>query len=120
MNPSTDPPSVISMEFIKHGCSIIENKWTIAVLSLLIDRPKRYFELQNQIATISPKILSYRLKQLLELQLIHKQSFNTVPPSVLYSITNKGLLLKDVVLVVNQAGSQLAQLTASDNNDQSN
>ncbi|BCE02219.1 winged helix-turn-helix transcriptional regulator [Marinicellulosiphila megalodicopiae] len=92
-------------------CSlIVQEKWNMQILSQLIDQPKRYCEIEqgiNQnknIAHISPKILSRRLKQLCLSEHISKQRFCTVPPSVQYNLTDKGEIYIPVLQAMIQVG----------------
>ena len=53
--------------------------------------------MKNQIAGISEKMLTQRLKELEEEGLIVRNDFKTVPPRVEYSLTEAGQLLVPIL-----------------------
>ena len=53
--------------------------------------------MRNQIAGISEKMLTQRLKELEEEGLIVRNDFKTVPPRVEYSLTEAGQLLVPIL-----------------------
>jgi len=71
---------------------IIGRKWVSLIIRDLSYGSKRFGELQHSL-TISPRVLSTRLQELEEEQLITRQIFAEVPPRVEYSLTEKGQLL---------------------------
>ncbi len=76
---------------------VIGCKWSVSVLKAIeqgVDRPGA---LERNIEGISTKILSERLRKLTEYGLLHKTSFPEVPPRVVYSLTEKGQILSDII-----------------------
>ena len=56
----------------------------------------RFNELAKEVAG-SPKTLTERLNELVELQIIHREAFAEIPPRVEYSLTAQGRDLKPVM-----------------------
>lgn len=76
------------------------DKWTMIVLVALMERTKRYGELQKQIPTISPKMLAQTLKDLEERGFISRTVYPEIPPRVEYSLTALGKSLMPVLSVL--------------------
>ncbi|CAN5143202.1 helix-turn-helix domain-containing protein [soil metagenome] len=76
---------------------IIGRKWTILILHQLCAGTKRFGELQRALPGISPKTLSERLKELEDDGIVNKKIFNEIPLHVEYTLTKKGLSLKDII-----------------------
>ena len=75
---------------------VVGSKWSLYILHLLFDGKKRFGEIQKTLTGISPKTLSFRLKELEREGLIKRKVFPVVPLHVEYSLTPKGLALKDI------------------------
>lgn len=77
----------------------LSKKWTMSIL-ITIDnfRILRFNELLKRIEGTTAKILSHRLKELEEENLILRKLFNEVPPKVEYSLTKKGEKLTKALL----------------------
>ena len=75
---------------------IIGSKWSMHILHNLCSEKKRFGELQRLLHGISPKTLSFRLKELEREGLIKKTIFPVVPPHVEYELTAKGSALKKI------------------------
>ncbi len=60
-------------------------------------------------AGISPKMLIKELKDLEAIGIVHRHTFNTVPITVEYSLTDDGLTLKPVLDLMKQWASNFRQ-----------
>ncbi|MFB5601069.1 MAG: winged helix-turn-helix transcriptional regulator, partial [Nitrososphaeraceae archaeon] len=58
----------------------------------------RYNDLMKELNKISPKTLSDTLKELVNYNLINRESFNEIPPRVEYSLTEKGKTLRKAII----------------------
>lgn len=76
----------------------IGDRWTILVIGVLSAGPARYGELAEQVAGISPKMLSQTLKALERDGLITRHAYAEVPPRVVYELTPAGRSLRPVLL----------------------
>lgn len=77
--------------------NILSSKWTTSVLWSLCTTPKGFNQLARELTDVSPRVLSERLKELVEYELVAKEVFPTNPPTVAYSLTEKGMSLKPIM-----------------------
>jgi DNA-binding HxlR family transcriptional regulator len=83
---------------LKGAIEIITKKWTCQIISLLGNyKSLRYTEILEELEGISPRTLSYRLKELESAALINRRSFNEIPPRVEYSLTGDGVELRELM-----------------------
>jgi DNA-binding HxlR family transcriptional regulator len=68
----------------------LSDKWSLLVVELLGDGPRRFSELRRQIDGISQRMLTLSLRQLERDGLVHRTVYPTVPPKVEYSLTPSG------------------------------
>src|ERR1700754_3815198 len=73
---------------------IVFSRWTTPILwTLHHDGRQRFVELERAITTITPKVLTQRLRQLERDGLVRRTCYPEVPPRVEYEITELGLSL---------------------------
>lgn len=82
---------------VEYTASIIGNKWKIIILRDLLTGTKRYNELSRSAVGISAKVLTENLRYLEKDGIVKRKVYPVVPPKVEYSLTSKGLELKDVL-----------------------
>lgn len=85
---------------------IIGSKWSMLILHNLFDGKKRFSQLQRALNGISPKTLSFRLKELEREGLLKKKIFPVVPLHVEYTLTPKGKALKEVFKKMGEWGER--------------
>ncbi|MEV4896158.1 helix-turn-helix domain-containing protein [Nonomuraea sp. NPDC055795] len=73
------------------------DRWSLLLVALLGERPRRYNELHRSIEGISQRMLTRTLRGLEVDGLVHREVFPTVPPSVEYSLTPLGRTLLEPV-----------------------
>ena len=77
---------------------IVFSRWTTPILWALNEYGRhRFVELERRITTITPKVLTQRLRQLERDGLVVRTYHPEVPPRVEYSLTARGMSLKPVV-----------------------
>lgn len=79
---------------------MLGKRWTLEILAELICQgdKKRYNQIQRALVTITPKVLSQRLKEMEQNDLIKRKVYaEETPVRVEYQITDKGRDLKKVV-----------------------
>lgn len=82
---------------------IIGRKWVSLIIRDLSYGPRRFGELQHSLE-ISPRVLSTRLQELEEENLISRQIFAEIPPRVEYRLTERGLLLVPLIDEMRRVG----------------
>ena len=68
----------------------VGDRWTLLVVASLLDGPKRFNELQDELDGIAPNVLSSRLKALTEQALIVAQPYSERPPRFAYELSESG------------------------------
>lgn len=76
---------------IERGMRIIGGKWTGSILWHLKDGPVRFNNLARQLSGASKKMLTQRLKEMEENNLVKREVISTQPIAVAYEITEFGL-----------------------------
>ncbi len=82
---------------IEKALNIIGGKWTFLILRDLFNGKKRFGELRKSLSGVSPKTLSERLKELEDKGVVIRTAYSTIPPTVEYSLTEKGMSLKPLI-----------------------
>src|SRR4249920_1441286 len=75
----------------------VGDKWTVLVVSMLGDGPKRFNELRRGLGSISQRMLTLTLKGLERDGLVTRTVFPTIPPRVDYELTKLGHSLLEPV-----------------------
>lgn len=79
---------------IIYALDILGQKWKIPILYYLIKHePTRYNELKRKMNGITNMMLTKSLKELEAHQLITRIQYETIPPKVEYSVTERGKTL---------------------------
>ncbi len=74
----------------------ISKKYSLQIVGLLgSNGPMRYSELEEVLGATSSSLLSNRLEELAEEDLIERRSFDEIPPRVEYSLTPRGRELEE-------------------------
>jgi DNA-binding HxlR family transcriptional regulator len=74
--------------------SRIGDKWTVLVVMMLADGPKRFNELRRSIGGVSQRMLTLTLRGLERDGLVTRTMFPTIPPRVDYELTPLGHSLR--------------------------
>jgi DNA-binding HxlR family transcriptional regulator len=74
--------------------SLIGDKWTVLVVNLLGEGPKRFNEMKREIGRISQRMLTLTLRALERDGLVIRTVYPTLPPSVEYRLTELGQSLR--------------------------
>ena len=85
------------IEDLQFILQVLGGKWKLHILTTLYYGKKRFKELEREITGISPKMLIKELKELEATGIINRQTCNTVPITVEYSLTADGLTLKPIL-----------------------
>jgi DNA-binding HxlR family transcriptional regulator len=75
----------------------IGDKWTVLIVALLGDGPKRFSEIKRMVGGISQRMLTLTLRGLERDGLVTRTVFPTVPPRIDYELTDLGRSLWEPV-----------------------
>jgi DNA-binding HxlR family transcriptional regulator len=72
----------------------VGDKWSVLIVGLLADGPKRFSELRRTIEGISQRMLTLTLRGLERDGLVTRTAYPTIPPRVEYQLTELGRTLQ--------------------------
>ena len=78
---------------ILYAMKIIGHKWKLPILWYIADsenQTMRYKELERKVVGITATMLTKCLRELEADKLIRRKQYNTIPPTVEYSLTKRG------------------------------
>ena len=78
----------------------IGDKWTVLVVELLADGPRRFNELRRTIGDISQRMLTLTLRELERDGLVTRTVYPTIPPRVDYELTRLGRTLREPLVAI--------------------
>jgi DNA-binding HxlR family transcriptional regulator len=92
----------------------VGDKWSVLLVVLLGDGPKRFSELRRSIEGISQRMLTLTLKGLERDGLVTRTVYPTVPPRVEYQLTTQGrTLLEPIVALAKWAEENREKIQAA-------
>ncbi len=83
---------------------VIGGKWKGVILYHLLEKPHRFGELKRTMPTISQHVLTKQLRELEADDIVHREVFPEVPPKVVYSVTEAGESLREIVILMRDWG----------------
>ncbi len=103
-NNKSDPCDILCP--VQNTVSIIQGKWTLMILRDLMAGTRRFGELRQSLAGVSPKTLSVRLKELEGAGVLTRAVYAEVPPRVEYALTDKGRELEGLIAAMGAWGAK--------------
>jgi DNA-binding HxlR family transcriptional regulator len=92
---------------VDYVLQLIGGTWKTPILWRLRNKSLRYNELEKDIPHISQKMLTKALKEMEQNGIISKEVFASVPPKVIYSLTEKGKKLIPLIEHIRNQGIEL-------------
>jgi DNA-binding HxlR family transcriptional regulator len=92
LNPASEDCRNLSSILARVG-----DKWTVLIVVLLGDGPKRFNEIKRMVGGISQRMLTFTLRGLERDGLVTRTVFPTTPPRVDYELTKLGSTLWQAV-----------------------
>lgn len=68
----------------------VGDRWTLQIVAALLEGPRRFGDLQADVAGIAPNVLTQRLRQLERNALIVAEPYSNRPPRFVYELTEAG------------------------------
>jgi DNA-binding HxlR family transcriptional regulator len=87
---------------VQEVLSRVGDKWSVLVVMLLQDGPRRFNELKRMVGGVSQRMLTLTLKGLERDGLVTRTMFPTIPPRVDYELTPLGHSLSQPVKALGQ------------------
>src|SRR5437762_11206616 len=86
----------------------IGDRWTLLVIAALLEGPKRFGELQVEVAGIAPNVLSQRLRALERDALVVARPYSERPPRFVYELSTAGQELAGALRLIAGWGARNA------------
>lgn len=90
---------------LERAVARVGDRWSLLVVSALLDGGRRFGELQNALGSIAPNVLSQRLKHLEREGVVVAEAYSARPPRFAYRLTASGLELAGALRLLAQWGS---------------
>ena len=91
---------------IRDALFVLNGKWKLLLIFTLLEKSRRFNEIQQAVEGITPKILSKELKDLEENGFVKRIVYPTKPVTVIYEITPYSHTLKNVLNELQLWGTQ--------------
>jgi len=88
--------------YTQAALDVVGGKWTFPIVNTLLKGKMRFKELERTVPGINTRMLVKELKLLEAHQLVVRKAFATVPPTVEYTLTEKGMKLEPVLTALHQ------------------
>jgi DNA-binding HxlR family transcriptional regulator len=86
----------------------VGDRWTLLLVAALLEGPKRFNELQEELENIAPNVLSSRLKALTEQALLVAEPYSERPPRFTYELSDSGRELAGALRLLADWGARTA------------
>lgn len=90
---------------LERAVARVGDRWTLLVVSALLDGPRRFGELQHVVGSIAPNVLSQRLKHLDREGVVVAEAYSARPPRFAYRLTASGRELAGALRLLAQWGA---------------
>ncbi|WP_326521537.1 winged helix-turn-helix transcriptional regulator [Sphingomonas abietis] len=91
--------------------SLVGDKWTVMIVMVLVERPRRFNDIKRTIGGISQQMLTRTLKALDRDGMVSRTVHPTVPPQVEYALTGLGHSLAEPLRALGAwAGAHLEEI----------
>jgi DNA-binding HxlR family transcriptional regulator len=102
------PPSESPNAALASALETVGDRWTLLVIAALLDGPKRFGELQEEVTGIAPNVLTQRLRQLERDALVVARPYSERPPRFVYELGAAGQELAGVLRLLASWGARNA------------
>ena len=83
-----------------HAVELVGQRWTGAILFVLMDGPARFSEFKQLVPDLSDRLLSERMKELEAEGIVERRVIDDTPVKVEYALTEKGEALEPAVVAL--------------------
>ena len=100
--------SVLCTEVLSIGdtMDVLRGKWTVEILTAILCGNTRFKDILSSVHGLTDKVLSERLRQMVEDRLLEKTECYGYPPRVEYSLTDHGKNLYAIVYSMTRWGQE--------------
>jgi DNA-binding HxlR family transcriptional regulator len=95
----------VAVNPLAEAAASVGDRWTLQVVAALLDGPKRFNELAEEVEGIAPTVLSQRLKHLEREGVVVSRPYTTKPPRLNYALSASGKELAGALRLLTQWGA---------------
>lgn len=96
-----EPPSALA-----EALAAIGDRWTLLVISTLLEGPRRFGDVRDELPGIAPNVLTHRLRHLESEGLVVAQPYSERPPRFVYELTGAGRGLASALRMLSDWGAR--------------
>lgn len=104
--PAPESPAESPNAALADALDTVGDRWTLLVIAALLDGPKRFGGLQQDLPEIAPNVLTQRLRQLERDALLVARPYSERPPRFVYELTSAGQELAGVLRLLASWGAR--------------
>jgi DNA-binding HxlR family transcriptional regulator len=90
---------------LEEAVARVGDRWALLIVSALLDGPRRFNDLQADLAGIAPNVLSQRLRNLEQHGVVVASPYSERPPRFVYQLTAAGAELAGALRLLAQWGA---------------
>ena len=90
---------------LEEAVARVGDRWALLIVSALLDGPRRFNDLQADVAGIAPNVLSQRLRNLEQHGVVVAAPYSERPPRFVYQLTAAGAELAGALRLLAQWGA---------------
>jgi DNA-binding HxlR family transcriptional regulator len=87
----------------------VGDRWTLLVIAALLEGPRRFGDLQDEVEGIAPNVLTQRLRALERNALVVARPYSERPPRFVYELTAAGQELAGALRLIASWGARNAE-----------
>jgi DNA-binding HxlR family transcriptional regulator len=93
---------------LAEALAAVGDRWTLLIVAALLDRPRRFGELQEDVRGIAPNVLTQRLRSLERSALVIARPYSERPPRFVYELSAAGQELAGALRMIAGWGARHA------------
>jgi DNA-binding HxlR family transcriptional regulator len=105
-------PEDPSRSALADALATVGDRWTLLVVAALLDGPRRFGELQDEVTGIAPNVLTGRLRSLERHALVVASAYSERPPRFVYELSAAGQELAGALRLLAGWGARNAEGTS--------
>jgi DNA-binding HxlR family transcriptional regulator len=111
--PDSEPGDDQARSALADALAAVGDRWTLLVVATLLDGPRRFGELQDEVRGIAPNVLTQRLRQLERNVLVVARPYSERPPRFVYELSAAGHELAGALRLLAGWGARNAEGSAA-------
>lgn len=98
---------------MRQALAVLGGKWAFSIVYVLLSGTLRFKELERQIEGINTRMLTKELKFMEQQGILIRQAYATVPPTVEYTLTEKGRAMEPILREMYRWGTRYQDAAAA-------